>query len=448
MKEKLTLRQNLLVGSLLFGLFLGAGNIIFPVQMGQQAGSNYISATIGFLITGVGLPMLGVVASGISRSENLYDMAKPVSSFYAVFFTCLLYLTIGPLFAIPRTSTVAFEVGIHPFIDKEYFALGLFIFSFIFFSITLYYSLRPGRIIDWIGKYLNPTFVALLSILLIASIINPMGNPNDFFPKGDYIDRSFVTGLLDGYNTMDALAGLAFAIVIVSNIEQLGIRKPNAIAKESVKSSLVATVGMAVIYAALAYLGATSLGSISPADNGGLILSMASNHYFGLFGQILLAAIVTVACLKTAIGLITSCAEMFATLFPKTLSYRNYAITFTIVSFIIANFGLERIIELSLPVLMFSYPLAIVLIILSLMAPIIKKNEIIYRWTIGFTIVPAILDFINALPDPIKEYRIINPLLDFAKNYLPLFDYGFGWTSLATIGFILGVIHARYKKSK
>ena len=448
MNEKLTLRENLLIGSLLFGLFFGAGNIIFPVQMGQAAGSNYINATIGFLITGVGLPMLGVIASGISRSDNLYDMAKPVSSAYAVFFTCVLYLTIGPLFAIPRTATVAFEVGIHPFINDDYLSLGLFIFSFVFFVLTLYYSLRPGRIIDWIGKYLNPAFVVLLSILLLATFINPMGNPSDFLPQGNYINRSFVTGVLDGYNTMDALAGLAFAIVIVSNIEKLGIKEPSSIAKQTVKSSIIATIGMAIIYASLSYLGVTSLGSLSRADNGGLILSMASNHHFGLFGQVLLSAIVTVACFKTAIGLITSCAEMFTVIFPKSLPYKNFAILFTLVSFTIANFGLNTIIQLSIPVLMFSYPLAIVLIILSLMAPIIKKNGTIYKWTIGFTIVPALLDFVNSLPDPIKEYKKIEQILDFADSYLPLFDYGFGWISLADIGFIIRLIHARYKIMK
>jgi len=126
MKERLHFRQNLLVGSLLFGLFFGAGNLIFPVQMGQAAGSHTIPATIGFLITGVGLPVLGIVASALSESESLFDMAKPIHPGYAILFTCLLYLTIGPLFAIPRTATVAFEVGIHPFVAEEQLKMGLF----------------------------------------------------------------------------------------------------------------------------------------------------------------------------------------------------------------------------------------------------------------------------------------------------------------------------------
>ena len=285
MKEKLSFNQNLLVGSLLFGLFFGAGNLIFPVQMGQMAGSHTIPATVGFLITGVGLPVLGIVASALTQSSSLFDMARPVSSWYAILFTCLLYLTIGPLFAIPRTATVAFEVGIRPFIAKEQLSLGLFVFSLIFFILTLYYSLRPSRILDWIGRYLTPVFLVLLSVLLIAVFVRPMGEISEYQPQGDYAVRPFFTGCLDGYNTMDALASLAFAIVIISNIQNLGVKNPRSIAAETCKSGIFCVIGMAAIYGALAYMGATSLGSVSRADNGGIILSLVSNHYFGLIGR-------------------------------------------------------------------------------------------------------------------------------------------------------------------
>ena len=440
MKEKLNFQSNLLVGSLLFGLFFGAGNLIFPVQMGQAAGSNTLQATIGFLVTGVGLPLLGVIATALSQSENLLAMAKPVNRIYSILFTCALYLTIGPLFAIPRTATVAFEVGLNPFISKEYLQLGLFLFSLIFFVVTLYFSLRPGRIIDWVGKYLNPTFVALLSILIIATYVNPMGQISQFPAQGNYIDKPLFTGMLDGYNTMDALASLAFAIVIISNIENLGIKDPKRKAIETCKSGLVCLIGMSVIYASLAYMGVTSLASVGTADNGGTIMSMVSEHYFGIVGQVLLAAIVTVACLKTAIGLITSCAQMFSEMFPNSVSYNKYAVIFTVFSFIIANFGLNKIVQLSLPVLMFLYPLAITLIILSLLAPIINKQRDIYRWTTTFTIIAAFFDLCNALPDDIKETVIMDKLIGFAHIYLPGFDYGFGWFMPAIVGFIIGTI--------
>ncbi len=445
MKEKLGFKSSLLVGSLLFGLFFGAGNLIFPVQMGQLAARNTLQATIGFLITGVGLPLLGVIASTLSRSESLFDMAEPVSRAYSVFFTCALYLTIGPLFAIPRTATVAFEVGLNPFIAENYRKIGLFMFSLIFFIIALYFSLRPARILDWVGKYLTPVFLLLLSVLIIATFVKPMGQVSQFAAQGNYIERPLFTGILDGYNTMDALAALAFAIVIISNVEMLGVKNPGRQAIEIFKSGLVCVVGMSVIYASLAYLGATSLGSVGSADNGGKILSMVSEHYFGFTGKILLAAIVTVACLKTAIGLITSCAQMFSEMFPKSLTYNAYAILFAICSFAIANFGLNRIIQLSIPVLMFLYPLAITLIIVSLLTPFIGKQMDIYRWSTALTIIAAFFDFCNALPESIKETALVAGVIDFAHAFLPGFDYGFGWIVPALAGFIIGIITWRIR---
>ena len=440
MKEKLGVQSNLLIGSLLFGLFFGAGNLIFPVHLGQLAGANTLSAMIGFLLTGVGLPIIGVVASALSRSESLYEMAKPVSKTYGIFFTCALYLTIGPLFAIPRTATVAFEVGLTAFVTEANLPLALFVFSLLFFAATLFYALRPGRILDWVGRYLTPAFVGLLSILIIATVVRPMGNPVNYPALGDYAIQPLFTGIIDGYNTMDALASLAFAIIIISNIEKLGVTDPKRKAIETLKSGIVCLVGMGVIYSALAYMGATSLGSVESGANGGIILASVSKHYFGLFGQVLLAAIVLVACLKTAIGLITACGQMFSEMFPNSLSYNQYAIAFTFVSFAIANFGLETIIQLSLPVLMFLYPLAIVLIILSLLNPVIKKQKTVYQWTIGLTVFAALFDFINALPESIKEKGVLSEIIQVATYYLPGFENGFGWILPSIFGFIVGVI--------
>lgn len=448
MNEKLDFKSNLLVGSLLFGLFFGAGNLIFPVQMGQLAGANTLPATIGFLMTGVGLPVLGVIASALSRSESLYEMAKPVNKRYSIFFTCALYLTIGPLFAIPRTATVAFEVGLTDFMSDQSLQIGLFLFSLIFFVITLYFSLRPGRILDWVGKYLTPTFLALLSVLIIATLINPMGEVSQFEAQGKYVTGSLFTGILDGYHTMDALASLAFAIVIISTIEKLGVHDPKRKAIETLKSGVVCLIGMGVIYASLAYMGATSLGSVGRGANGGIILSMVSAHYFGFVGQILLAVIVFVACLKTAIGLITSCAQMFSEMFPRSISYNKYAIVFTLGSFVVANFGLNTIIQLSVPVLMFLYPLAITLIILSLLSPLIHQQKDVYRWTTGLTVIAAFFDFLNALPDSVKENRIITKMINFAETLFPGFDYGFGWIAPAMIGFIIGLLIWKVRESR
>ncbi|HSH35758.1 branched-chain amino acid transport system II carrier protein, partial [Schnuerera sp.] len=223
-------------------------------------------------------------------------------------------------------------------------------------------------------------------------------------------------------------------------IKKFGIKNPRLIAFETCKSGLFSITGMAIIYASLVYMGTTSLGSVDRAANGGIILSMVSDHYFGFIGKILLAAIVGVACLKTAIGLITACSKMFNEMFPKSISYRSYAILFTLFSFIIANFGLNNIIQLSIPVLMFLYPLAITLILLSLLSPFIHKQRDVYRWTTGFTIIAAFFDLCKALPQSIQENLIIKNIIKIGHLYLPGFDYGFGWVLAALIGFVIGLM--------
>lgn len=204
--RKLNTKEYILLASMLFGMFFGAGNLIFPVSMGQQAGANLWPAIVGFCLTGVGLPLLGIAAMGVSRSEGLFDMCRKVGKPYAYFFTCLLYLCIGPLFAIPRTATVSFSVGILPLIPEEHAALVLCLFSAVFFAIVLFFSLRPSGIMTWIGKILNPLFLVFLGILAVTALAHPIGSITSGAPTGNYDHMSFFQGFLEGYNTLDALA--------------------------------------------------------------------------------------------------------------------------------------------------------------------------------------------------------------------------------------------------
>lgn len=448
MKRKLSFNQTLLVGSLLFGLYFGAGNLIFPIELGQNSGTNLYKVVLGFIISGVGLPLLGVVASAISKNDSLFEMGKTVSDKFAYFFTTALYLTIGPFFAIPRTSTVAFEVGIAPNISEDKIKLFLFIFSLIFFLAVLAFALKPGKVMDNIGKILTPTFLILLSVLVIFAIIKPMGDLAKNQPTKIYQKNPLFTGILDGYNTMDALASLAFAIIIISSIRKLGVKDSNQIAKETLKSGVICLIAMSTVYISLSFMSSSSVNIMKLGNNGGRILSNISFYYLGNFGKILLAAIVIVACLKTAIGLIIACSEIFIQMYPNTLSYKAYAVVFTLISFLIANLGLQKIISLSIPVLMYLYPLAIVLIFLSLAYPIIGKNKRIFSLTILFTAIFSIFDLLKALQKNIPSTDSISRIVDFAKNYLPAFELGFGWLIPAVFGIILGLLISIIKKEK
>ena len=258
MKRTLNRKELLLVASMLFGLFFGAGNLIFPVYMGQQAGRNLLPAALGFLVTGVGLPLLGVAALGSSRKDGVLEMSSQVGKGWGIVFTSLLYLTIGPFFAIPRCATVSFTVGLESLLPAGSHGIWLAAFSLLFFLAVLFFSLRPGKILTWVGKILNPLFLCFLGILMIRAVISPMGAIGEAEPLGNYQSAVFFQGFLEGYNTMDALAGLAFGIIVVNVIRGLGVEDADAVAKNTVKAGVFSSLLMAGIYVLVAGEGGTS----------------------------------------------------------------------------------------------------------------------------------------------------------------------------------------------
>ena len=445
--EKLSFKKIIIVASMLFGMFFGAGNLIFPASMGQLAGQNMWAASAGFLITGVGLPLLGVAALGISRENGLLGLSGRVGRGYGLFFTCALYLTIGPFFAIPRCATVSYTVGIERILPGAEQSTGLALFSFVFFAVVLFFSLRPGEILTWIGKVLNPLFLCFLAILVVRALLSPMGQIPDAAPSGNYITGAFTTGLLEGYNTMDALAGLAFGIIVVDVIRSLGVEKPQAVAMNTVRAGVFSSILMALIYVLVTMVGAQSRGLFPASANGGEALAQIAQHYFGSAGAVILALTVTIACLKTAVGLITSCGETFVKIFPHGPSYRMWAVGFCVLSFLIANLGLDAIIAYSMPVLMFLYPLSIVLILLTLSGRLFHDDQTVLRWTIACTAVAAAFDLLRTFPEGTRAFLHLDNLNSFAAHLLPLSAQGFGWVLPAAIGFGIGMIRHFMKKT-
>ena len=444
MDKKIPFSTYVVIGTMLFGMFFGAGNLIFPIQMGQLAGTNYWLALIGFLVTAIGLPFLGILAIGLSGSNGLRDLASRVHPVFGIVFALALYLTIGPFFAIPRTATVPFVVGFEPFIDPAQTQLYLALFSFIFFTIVFYFSLNPAKIMDYIGKYLTPAFLIFLFILIGISLFSPMGSFTA--PVGQYVNEAFMTGFKEGYNTMDALASLAFGIIVIHAIKRSGITEKKAIAKATWLSGIVAMALMVVIYGLIMYMGGSSVTQIGTFDNGGQIFAAVADHYFGSYGAILLAIIIVLACLKTSIGLITACSEFFHEVFPK-ISYKQFVIVLCVVSFGIANVGLTNIITFAVPVLMFLYPLAIVLILLGLAAPLFKNKQSVFAVSMLCTFLISVIDGYNALIKNIAAFEVsfLTNISEFYASTLPLYSVGLGWIVPALVGAIIGYFLQRQK---
>ena len=440
MQKQLTHRQRILVACTLFGMFFGAGNLIFPVHLGQMAGRNALPAMIGFIITAVGIPILGVAAIGNTHADGLQALATKVGRGYGYAFTCLLYLTIGPFFAIPRCATTSFTTGVLPMLgDGASEGLALLIFSLVFFALVLLLSLRPANITVWIGKIINPLFLIFLAILVIAALSRPGAPASTVEPVAAYQGHALSSALVEGYGTMDAIAGLAFGIVVIDIIRSMGVTDDAAIARDVLRSGALTGLLMALIYAATILMGAQSRGLFELSENGGIALAQISGHYLGSAGKLVLALTITCACLKTSIGLVTSCADAFTRMFPRALSYRSWAILFTAFSFCISNFGLSRIIEYSIPVLMFLYPLAITLILLALCGGLFHHDRAVYLSVTAFTCAAALFDFMKALPPSLRSALHLDGLLGFVGRALPLFNQSFGWVLPAAVGLVLGL---------
>ena len=287
--KRLDLRQKILVAGTLFGMFFGAGNLIFPVHLGQLAGSHVLPAMIGFIITAVGIPILGVAAIGITHSDGLQALASKVGRGYGCAFTCLLYLTIGPFFAIPRCATTSFTTGIQPMLGGQVpQASALLVFSGVFFALVLLLSLRPAQITVWIGKIINPLFLIFLAVLVISALLNPGAPVSAVQPAPGYERGALFSGFIEGYGTMDAIAGLAFGIVVVDIIRGAGVTEDAAVAGDVLGSGVLTGLLMAGIYVATILMGAQSRGLFETSENGGIALAQIAGHYLGGAGSLIL----------------------------------------------------------------------------------------------------------------------------------------------------------------
>ena len=440
-----------------FGMLFGAGNLIFPVSMGQRAGVEVFVATLGFCITGVGLPLLSVLALSSSNSASVTDMAKLVGKKFSVFFTTALYLCIGPLFAIPRTATVPFQVGVVPFLPEDTKQGMLFLFSFLFFVFALILSLKPGKLLTYVGKVLNPLFLLFLGILLFVAVLFPIGGLHALNPVSGYEKGSFLKGIFEGYNTMDVMGALAFGNVLIQTIrsmqgneestgeesageESAGEEAEKRFRFVTVLSGSLAALLMVLLYFALSYAGAESRLAFSVQENGGDTLHSLSTYYFHRFGGILLAVIIYFSCLKTAVGLISSAAMAFQEMFPERFSYRIYVFLFTICSFVISNIGLSRIIQYAVPVLFFIYPICIVLIILCLFGKAFSYDRAVFQSAIYCTIPFAFLDALKVLLEgALSRLPGAAAVLSFFSPF-PFFSMGLTWLLPSLLGFAFGML--------
>ncbi|WP_195340811.1 branched-chain amino acid transport system II carrier protein [Lacticaseibacillus paracasei] len=446
-EKKLKTRDYVVIASLLFGLFFGAGNLIFPLHLGQLAGANWFSAMLGFLVTAVALPLLGVLAIAATHAEGVYDIGRPLGRFFALAFMVLIHATIGPMFGTPRTATVSFTTGVLPMLPKAWAQVGLLVFSALFFAAAFFLSYKERKITTAVGKILNPVFLVLLFFVFFIGFSHPMGNPATQTVTAAYKNASFMNGFLQGYNTMDALAALAFGVTVVTAVRCLGLKNDDDVAKSTAKAGVMATSWIGLIYVALILLGSMSLAHFKLSPEGGTAFNQVVTYYFGAAGHAVLATLLTLTCLTTAVGLVAAFAQDFHRHFPK-VSYRVWLALTSFLSFLTANFGLEQIITWSVPMLMFLYPFSMVLILLSVFGKAFHHDPLVYRFVVGFTAVPAVLDMFAAFPAFVSQSALGLALHSFQLHFLPFAGMGLGWLVPAGVGLAVGLVAHAVKVRK
>lgn len=413
----------------LFSMFFGAGNLIFPPILAVQAGDSFWPAILGFLSTGALLPVLAVIAIALSGT-NVRDLAQRAGSIFGVVFPVLAYLSIGAFYALPRTGAVSMETAITPLFGVSgLFASG--VFNVIFFGIALALSWNPNTIMEKLGKFLTPALVILLIVMIAVSLFRWDVEPST--PSEHYQSGPYPTGLLEGYLTMDSIAALAFSIVVISTLRSKGFPE----GKKLVNGTITAGVGAGALLA-LIYVGLGMIGRVMPDsdqfDNGAGLLAEASNLTMGQAGQVIFSLIVLLACLTTAVGLITATAEYFSTEFGG--AYRTWAVIFTIASMVIATQGLDFVMTIAAPVIGFLYPPAIALIFVTLVEPAFKRR-LTFRWAFFLPIwVAVVWSAIETFISLDWGADALRPLVTWA----PLDSAGLGWVLPVVVAFVIGLV--------
>lgn len=407
----------LAVGFMLFSMYFGAGNLIFPPMIGVESGENFIPAMAGFVLTGVALPVITILAVAIAGS-GIRDLANRAGVTFGLIFSVVAYLSIGSFYAMPRAAAIGYELGVETTLGLSggYWRL---LGTSIFFAVAFVIVLFPGKVADTIGKALTPMLLILLVVLTVVTIrsVNEPAAP----ATEKYADSPLIAGIFEGYFTMDSIGALAFAIIVVTTFGSAGVTSHKSVVKLTAISASIAGGLLLMMYVALGVMG-TRMPDKGSYEDGAAILSVASKMSLGTAGDMVFSGVVLLACLTTAVGLITASASFFNDLVPG-LSYRKWAVIFTLTGLGVTNLGLERILSLSGPIIALIYPAAIALIAVSLFNLFVRRHHIAltYRTAVYTALMFSTIDLLTQLGAPIE------PLTNLLAGVVPLFAEGLGW---------------------
>ncbi|MDO4613658.1 MAG: branched-chain amino acid transport system II carrier protein [Actinomycetaceae bacterium] len=428
MTGKKHLYNVVITGLALFAMFFGAGNLIYPVFIGVEAGSATTSVALGFMATGVLLPLLAMVAAATSET-GILGISERIGHWPGFAFCLMAFLSTGVLYAIPRVATVSYEMSVGGLVDSSSSQMSLIVYSFIFFAVTGALSMNPSTLIEKIGGWLTPALLLLLVVLITSALLNLA--PVEHAPSQAFADAPLVKGILEGYNTLDAIASFVFGVIIITSLKARGYKRGTPLFRATALSGVVAGLLLGLVYFGLSELG-LRIGD-SGVQNGGEGLSYAARTLFGHTGLVVLGAIAILACLTTAVGLTGASTAFFSGLFPRVP--RNVIIVVHMaVSFAVANLGLNMLLKIVVPVMYLCYPVTIALVIVCLLDIFIPGHM---YWTYrGAVWIAAVFGLIDAASAAELKSGLLTALLDT----IPLAHYSLGWLIPTLVAGLIGFI--------
>ena len=433
----------LVIGFALFAMFFGAGNLIFPPMLGFTYGDKWLIASIGFTIVGVGLTLLAVVSMA-KRQGNIFTFTSLAGNKLSKAIILIIALCIGPLGAIPRTAATSFEM-----VQSAGFNINIFIFTLIFFGLSLFLALAKNSVVDMIGKFLTPLLLISLLIMIIVGVASPIGQIKEIDLN---VGKIFSDSMLEGYNTMDALAALAFTPIIVESVVKKGYK--NQLLKKTIQASLIAVLGLAFVYISLTFLGASVSTSID-TDSRVTLLNYIAEKILGDKGKFVLIIAIIMACFTTSIGLISSISNIFAEFTKNKVSYKFFAIIIALVSLLLSALGVESIIRLTGPFLQFVYPLAVILVVFNLFGKD-KINKLVIRNSFVVVTVVSFIDAFVSLMEILSDMfnvniSILNSLESILKGFVKIISLNivdFPWVVPVLVTIIITSLYLKLNKNK
>ena len=410
---KLT-KATFITGFALFSLFFGAGNLIFPPFLGYNAGEGWFWVAIGFLISAVVIPIMAIQAHARLQG-TMMDFGKKVSPAFALIYSLIVYV-ISIALPSPRTASVTYEMAVQPYFDFPSWGL-----SSVYFLMVLVFVLNRSKIVNIMGKFLTPAIILLLGSIICIGLF---GNDEPF--RASTFDHNFTGGLLEGYQTFDAIGGVLVGGVLVISC---GFMTDSLVDRRRIiaRAGLMAGFGFFIMYMGLIALGAANSGVLEVTNRTDLLGQLSLNT-LGSMGRAALGILVALACFTTAVGIVTGTADFFKGLFKSQRAYVITAVISCLLGVVIGQFDVHYIVEVAIPALRFIYPITIVLILLNVI-PERFASPLVFKIVVAITILFSMPDFLAS----IGYAEITAPI----QSFLPLGDITLGWLLPALTGFVL-----------